>query len=85
MVKASLMGIWVGAMGVGGVYPIVVGVGVVGSLLPVVEFGFIQCEPNTSIREGKFKIPLLEELNISNEHRRYFVIAFHLFTFVIDC
>ena len=37
---------------------------------PVVEFGFIQGEPNTCIREGKFKIPLLEELNVSNEHRR---------------
>jgi hypothetical protein len=52
---------------------------------PVVEFGFIQSEPNMSIREGKLKIPLSEELNVSNEHRRYFVVCFHLFPFVIDC
>jgi hypothetical protein len=55
------------------------------SEFPVVEFGFIQVEPNTSIRKGKFKIPLLEELNVSKEHRRYFVVGFHLFPFVIDC
>jgi hypothetical protein len=51
---------------------------------PFVDFGFIQSQPNTSIREGKFKIPLLEELNDSREHRRNFVLGFHLLPFVID-
>jgi hypothetical protein len=89
-VEASLMGIGVGTMGVGGVIPSVVGVGVYFTSnieaieFPVAEFGFIQSEPNTSISEGKPKIPLLEELNVSNEHMWYFVVGFHLLPFVID-
>jgi hypothetical protein len=68
-------------MGAGGLVPSVVGVGVVASLLPVtwkrLSFQLLNLD-SFKVNQTKVKIPLLEELNVSNKHRRYFVVGFHL-------